>query len=369
MNSKSIEEHFDHLKVLFNRLKSANLKLNPEKCEFCKSSIQVLGHIISKDEISMDPAKIEKIKEWKNPRNAKDIQQFLGLTGYYRKFIRDYAKLTAPLTNLIKKDVVWKWSDECESSFIKLKKALISYPILRQPDFLREFILYTDASGLALGGILAQMDANGEEYVCHYASRTLKRSELHYGITEKECLAVLLAIKTFRVYLYGKHFKLITDHSALKWLMSIKDPNGKLARWEILLQTFDFEIIHRAGKKHANVDALSRINNVKISEEKYDNDSKEKDLDPYEDEILLHYLKEGKFLPGSSKKQCKRAQNNAKHLVWSENILYYHSDPEDQLVLKKIPRKENRINLDKEEHVFGHFGFEKTYKELSEKYY
>ena len=96
VHSKSIEEHFDHLKVLFNRFKSANLKLNPEKCEFCKSSIQVLGHIISKDVISMDPAKIEKIKEWKNPRNAKDIQQFLGLTGYYRKFIRDYAKLTAP---------------------------------------------------------------------------------------------------------------------------------------------------------------------------------------------------------------------------------------------------------------------------------
>ena len=134
--------------------------------------------------------------------------------------------------------------------------------------------------------------------------------------------------------------------------MSIKDPNGKLARWAILLQTFDFEIIHRAGKKHANVEALSRINNVKISEEKYDDDSKEKDLDPYEDEILLHYLKEGKFLPGSSKKQCKRAQNNAKHLVWSENILYYHSDPEDQSVLKMIPRKENRINLVKEAHGF-----------------
>ena len=131
--------------------------------------------------------------------------------------------------------MVWKWSDECESSSITLKKALISYPILRQPDFSIEFILYTDASGLALGGILAQMDANSEEYVCHYASRTLKEAELHYGITEKECLAVLWAIKTFRVYLYGKHFKLITDHSALKWLMSIKDPNGKLARWAILL--------------------------------------------------------------------------------------------------------------------------------------
>ena len=206
------------------------------------------------------------------------------------------------------------------------------------------------------------MDAKGEEYVCHYASRTLKGAELHYGITEKECLAVLWAIKTFRVYLYGKHFKLITDHSALKWLMSIKDPNGKLARWAILLQTFDFEIVHRAGKKHANVDALSRINNVKIVEEKYDDDSKEKDLDPYEDEILLHYLKEGKFLPGSSKKQFKRAQNNAKHLVWSENILYYHSDPEDQSNLKMIPQKENRINLVKEAHVLDTLDLKKLIK-------
>ena len=192
------------------------MKLNPEKCEFFK--------------------KIEKVKNWPEPKKVKEIQQFLGLCGYYRKFVKDFAKIAAPMINLVKRETKWSWDQEVKNSFEKLKEALISYPILQQPDFNREFILYTDASGLAVGAILSQKDDEGNEYVCHYASRTLKGPECHYGISEKECLAVLWAVKLFRVYLYGKRFSIITDHSALKWLMTIKDVSGKLARWSIFLQ-------------------------------------------------------------------------------------------------------------------------------------
>ena len=131
-------------------------------------------------------------------------------------------------------------------------------PILRQPNFEREFILFTDASILGLGAILGQRDENGRDYVCYYASRTLKASETHYSISELECLAVLWSILKFYVFLYGRHFTLITDHSALTWLFSSKKLCARLERWSIQLQTFDFSIIHRKGRIHSNVDALSR---------------------------------------------------------------------------------------------------------------
>jgi len=132
------------------------------------------------------------------------------------------------------------------------------YPILRTPNMNKPFILHTDASGVALGAILAQLDDNGAEYVCHYASRTLKGAEINYGISEKECLAMVWGIMLLRPYLHGTKFKAVTDHSALKWLMSIKEPTGRLERWSLYLQAYDFEIIHRSGITHSNADALSR---------------------------------------------------------------------------------------------------------------
>ena len=205
--------------------------------------MKILGHIVSGEGVRMDPVKIEAIRNIKEPRNVKQLQQFLGLTGYYRKFVKDYAKVAAPLYELLKKDVCWIWSDECRSAFQVLRDRLVEYPTLRQPDFDRTFILFTDASGVAIGAILAQKDINNREYVCAYASKMLKGGEINYGISEKECLAVVWAIRHYRVYLYGMPFKVVTDHMALKWLMNMTDPTGRLARWAVYLQAFEFEII------------------------------------------------------------------------------------------------------------------------------
>ena len=258
IHSNSFEEHMEHVKIVFERLSKAGLKLNKEKCTWFSSSIKLLGHIVSSKGIEMDTEKVRAINEMPYCRNVKQVQQFLGLCGYYRKFVKDFAKIAAPLYELIKKKSVFNFDLACQVAFDKLKENLMKQPILRQPVPDRKFTLYTDASGFALGAILSQKDENGKEYVCGYISRLLKGAEVHYGITEKECLAVVWAIKYYRIYLYGTKFEVITDHVALKWLMNINDPTGRLARWAIYLQIYDFEIIHRKGKSHQNVDALSR---------------------------------------------------------------------------------------------------------------
>ena len=240
IHSKTVEEHMRHLEVAASRLKEANLKLNAGKCTWMARQVKLLGFMVSGDGVCMDPDKIEAISKRVPPKDVKGVQTWLGICNYYRRHVKDFAKIAAPLVELLKKDVPFEWGNEQQISFEKLKMGLVSYPILKHPDFSKKFIISTDASGFALGAVLAQIDENKIEYAVAYASRAMKGAELHYGITEKECLAVVWAIKQFRVYLYGTHFTVITDHSALAWLMNITDPTGRLARWSIYLQAYDF---------------------------------------------------------------------------------------------------------------------------------
>jgi len=235
IHSGTFEEHLDHIEIVLERLGKINLKLNLDKCQWFQREIHILGHIVTKNSVLMDKAKIQAVSEMQPPKNVKQIQQYLGLCNYYRRFIEDFAKIAAPLYHLLKKEVAWNWSNQCQMAFETLKQKLVEYPILRLPDFQRKFVLFTDASNSAVGALLSQVDDNEKEYVVAYASRLLKGAENHYGITEKECLAVLWAIKHFRIYLYGTEFTVITDHSALTWLMNINDPTGRLARWALYL--------------------------------------------------------------------------------------------------------------------------------------
>ena len=272
--------------------------------------------------------------------------------------------------DLLKKDAIWEFNDACELAFNELKLRLVKYPILRQPNFKFPFIVYTDASGFAVGGILAQADEQNNEYVCCYASRLLKGAEVHYGITEKECLAVVWAVKYFRIYLNGTKFLIVTDHSALKWLMTINDPTGRLARWSLYLQAYDFEIIHRKGKKHSNVDALSRP--VLIGEKVKDilpEDISPKSLDPYEDDYLLYYLRHGKHKAGTSKKQVKRVLKEAEVFKWEDMMLKYKASPEEEEHNLIVPPKEERTDIVLRAHLLGHFQIQSTYNRLKEKYY
>lgn len=253
--SSSLTEHIESLTKIFRRLKDVNLKVQLDKCEFLKREAEFLGHIVTEQGIKPNPNKIECVEKFPIPKTPRQIKQFLGLTGYYRKFIRDYSKIAKPMTKFLKKDAKVDVSDrEYIDSFETLKRLLISEPILKYPDFDKTFTVSTDASQFAIGAVLSQ-----EDHPICYASRTLNNHEENYSTVEKELLAVVWATKHFRPYLFGRKFLIETDHKPLQWLFSIKDPNSKLVRWRLKLSEFDYDIKYRKGTSNGNADALSRI--------------------------------------------------------------------------------------------------------------
>ena len=195
------------------------------------------------------------------PRNIRDLRGVLGLFSYYRRFIKDFAQMADPLYQLLKKDAPYIWTNQQQEAFEKLRDKLTKAPIVRYPDFNKPFFLYTDASIIGVGAVLAQKEGK-QEYVIAYASRTLNSAEKNYGVTELECLAIIWAVKYFRHYLYGSKFTIITDHVALKWLLNstAETTNRRLERWKITLSEYEYEITYRKGINHSNADAFSRLN-------------------------------------------------------------------------------------------------------------
>ena len=368
IHSDSIETHLNHIITVLTRLKEADLKINIEKCTFITEELNILGHIISKNKIKMDPAKINSIKNRLHIKNIKHLQSFLGLTNYYRKFVHSYAKIVKPLVKLLENNQPFIWSTDCEHAFISLKNKLTAYPILNSPDLNKQFTLHTDASGYAIGAILTQINNNGGVVIA-YASRILKANEINFGITEKECLALVWAIKHFRYYLANIKIKVITDHSALKWLSTLKDPTGRLARWNIYLQAYDLEIIHRAGVKHTNADALSRpvleINQIEETDTDGDPDSI-LSLDPYDNEQLLHYFKFGRHMKDLSKKSIRKINKLIQKFQFKNNELFYLTKFDRY---KKYPRKEERASIIAAAHNLGHFKTKATYNKIKVTHY
>lgn len=254
----SLEEHIANLKLIFERLRTSNFKIQLDKSEFLRKEITFLGHIVSTEGIKPNPEKIDAIQRFPIPQTKKDIKSFIGLLGYYRKFIKDFAKLTKPLTKCLKKDAIVDLSEEYVNAFETSKAILMNDPLLQYPDFGKPFVLTTDASNFALGAVLSQGRIGSDKPVC-YASRTLSETETNYSTIEKELLAIVWATKYFRPYLFGHKFFIVTDHKPLTWLMSLKEPNSKLIRWRLKLEEFDYEIIYKKGKLNLNADALSRI--------------------------------------------------------------------------------------------------------------
>jgi hypothetical protein len=259
IGSITFEEHLVHLEQVFNRLEKAGLKLSPEKCFFFKEELPFLGHVISKNGIQTDPEKLRTIKEFPIPKDLTQLRGFIALASYYRKFVKNFSSIAEPLNRLMKKNTPYIWGKDQVEAFEHLKTCLMTPPILAYPNFEKPFILYTDASTFALGAILSQKDDDKKEHVIAYASRTLNKHERNYGITELECLAVVWAVKHFHHYLHGQKFIVITDHAALRYLLNMTNPTGKLGRWMMTLNAYDLEIINRPGKQHSNVDTLSRI--------------------------------------------------------------------------------------------------------------
>ena len=265
--SKSFSEHIGQFKEVFDHLRSAGLRLKPKKCLLLHDEVPYLGHVVSAQGVKPDLAKTEKVKSFPVPLDVTGVRQFIGLASYYRRFVPSFASIASPLHSLTKKNSKFSWTAGCQAAFDKLKELLVSAPVLAYPRFGQgiQFVLETDASGVGLGAVLSQTQADGQLHPVAYASRSLDTSERNYGITELETLAVVWAVRYFRPYLLGHHTTVFTDHSACVSVLSTARPAGKIARWALTMQEFDLTLKHRAGKLNANADALSR-NPIPISE-------------------------------------------------------------------------------------------------------
>jgi len=261
--SKNIQDHVDDVCKVLTRFSENGLKLKLSKCQFGLSRVKYLGHIVSKDGIMVNPGKVECVKNMHAPKSVHELQSFLGLCNYYSKFIHSYAHICNPLYKLLKKDVKYVWSDECEHAFVKLKLKLTSAPVLCTPRYDKPFIIHTDASMEGVGAILSQVDDQGHEHPIIYISRALKPAEKNYPTTHQELLAVVYAMQKFRPYVLGQKFTIYTDHQPLVHIRNTKDLSGRLARWILYLEPYatngNMNIVYKPGKKNTNADALSRL--------------------------------------------------------------------------------------------------------------
>lgn len=256
--TETFAEHIEILKIVALRIKQSGLTISVKKSKFCTRQLNYLGYVVDQDGIRPDPEKISAMTNYPTPHSVKDVRRLLGLVGWYRRFIPNFSNITAPISDLLKKsNSKFVWNVNAENAFKQLKQMLVSDPILTCPDYSKPFIIQSDASDSGIGGILVQGEGE-EERVIAYMSEKLSLAQKKYQTTEKECLAVIRSMEKFRPYIEGTKFTVITDHASLLWLMNLKDSTGRVGRWALRLQAYNFELKHRKGKHMVVADALSR---------------------------------------------------------------------------------------------------------------
>ena len=259
--SSTMEEHVDHLRRVLVGLRCANLKLKPLKCHFLRHSIEYLGHVITQQELKPNPNQVTAVQNFPVTENVSQVRQFLGLTSYYRRLVKNFAETASPLHGLTRKNAPFHWTRECQLAFETLKEKLVSAPIRVYPDFDRPFVLETDASVYGLGAVLSQKHIDDQLHPVAYARRALSAPEKNYGITELETLAVVWALQHFRAYLYNHEVTVVTDHSAVRAVLETPSPSGKHARWWLKVYSSGIgkvSIVYRPGRENSKADALSR---------------------------------------------------------------------------------------------------------------
>jgi len=260
--SKTAEDHVRDVEQVLSRIINAGLKIHVGKCKWAQKEVEYVGFIVGRDGVQPMPDKVSSIMNFKQPTNLHDLRSFLSLASYYRRFIPGFSTRAGPLNELLQKKTPWRWGEAQDESFIGLRGALASPPVLAYPNFAEPYILYTDASTYGLGAVLAQRNpedsADPPNVIC-YASRALRGTEKGYSPTHLEALAIRWAVEKFRPYLYGTKFTIFTDHKALEHIQSVKDSTGQLFRWSLFLQDYDFVIKYRPGREHQNADVMSRL--------------------------------------------------------------------------------------------------------------
>lgn len=256
--NSTLEEHINNLKQVLTRLRRFNLKLKIEKSLFLRKEVQYLGHIINEHGTKVNPKKIECIQKFPRPATVVEVQSFLGMCNYYRKYVNNFSKIAKPLHNLCRKDIPIIWNEGYNQAFEQLKRALMTTPVLAFPNFKEVFYVTTDASDYAVGAVLSQGIIPYDRPI-QYFSKTLGPAQINYATIHKELLSIIMAIEQFRHYLYGRPFVVITDHKPLTSLFKQSKLSSRLLRWKLILSEYDFKIMHLPGKQNHVADCLSRI--------------------------------------------------------------------------------------------------------------
>ena len=304
------EKHTECLEKCFIQCEKYGISINVAKSQFVVPFGKLVGHIVSSQGIATDPDKVAIIVQLPQPNSVTEVRAFLGHVGYYRRYIYKYANIAIPLTELTKKsDIAHIWTNACTKAFETLKHKLTTAPVLIPPDWEKDFEVYVDASSVAIGSVLSQKDEKGRDKPIYFASRQLTAAEKNYTVTEKEALGMIFSVQKFKHYLLGYKFNFHVYHDALKYMINKPQLSGRIARWVLLLQEFNFTIQVRPGKSHANADHLSRINHKEGSEPINDNfldaDLFQLDIIPIEYADIIHYLSTRQFPLEYTEKQKK----------------------------------------------------------------
>jgi hypothetical protein len=417
--ARNMAEHREHLRQVLGRLRGEGYKCHPSKMRVGFPNVEYLGHLVMPSGTAPMGIKVEAIVKMLPPSDVSELRAVLGTANYYRKFVKDYSIIAAPLNNLVRQDVAWDWSEACQQAFDTIKERLTQAPILRRPDCSREFEFefHTDWSGVGLGAVLIQRDNNKREYVIAYASRSNNRTERNYSSYPGKCLAAVWGVSHFRVYLYGSRFVLLTDHEPSKWLTKNEKLTSMHARWAHILLEYDFEVKHRLGVKSGDADGLSRnplhdqtdltdarmdhdplpmsdpisvsaglaslayskagkmtsIENqpVEINQEDeplFTGNAKDGELDVthpnansvsrdiWLDQGTLQYLKSKSFAPEADSKERDRVQHRSKGYFFLNGLLRKQTNPALGKIDKVVPPPKDRANLIRAIHIdTGHF--------------
>lgn len=258
--SSSWPEHLAHLRAVLTRLREAGLTVKAPKCQLAQAEVLYLGHVIGRGRRRPSEMKVAAIRDFPQPRTKTDIRAFLGIAGYYRRYIPKYSDIASALTDALRKTEpqMVDWNEEKEKAFRVLKAALSSQPLLRSPDYSKPFIVQCDASDRGMGAVLSQRDEGDEEHPVLYVSRKLTLREQVYSASEKECACLVWAVQTLACYIAGSKFIVEVDHCPLTWLQTMSSKNGRLLRWSLILQQYTFDIRYKRGILHGNADGLSR---------------------------------------------------------------------------------------------------------------
>lgn len=341
--SRSLEEHRTHIKLVCDALDRACLSVNLKKCQFFKTEVKILGFQVSSQGIAIDEGKIRLIQSLKEPKGVADLRSILGVLSWLRRFVPNFAKIAVPLTSLLSKSAEWKWENEQEIALETLKKAFVENAVLVFPDFSKPFDLTTDASGKAIGAVLLQ-----EGKIVHCVSRALSAAERNYTTTEKECLAIVFAIKKLRYYLFGNQVTILTDHRCLTSVLKLKDPTGRIARWMLAISEISPQIKYIPGSLNALADRMSRLS-VHLAEESYC-------LDLVED--LLRGRRNLLDVPAGIRKLAARLVG--KYFIQNEKLYRNMSGrPAVQVIKEKQMRRDI---LEKFHNQAGHFGTKSTFE-------